>query len=65
MQIVGFSHAVDFQVVCGQDHTMFLTEDGEVYSCGLGADGQTGNDTYNLISKPLIKCVMVVKLVTL
>ena len=31
------------QIVCGQDHTMFLTEDGEVYSCGLGADGQTGN----------------------
>jgi len=30
------------QVVCGQDHTLFLTEDGQVYSCGLGADGQTG-----------------------
>ena len=33
---------IALQVVCGQDHTMFLTDDGEVYSCGLGADGQTG-----------------------
>lgn len=31
-----------FQVVCGQDHTLILTEDGRVYSCGLGVDGQTG-----------------------
>ena len=30
------------QVVCGQDHTMFLTESGQVYTCGLSADGQTG-----------------------
>ncbi|KAI5712851.1 hypothetical protein M8J75_011739 [Diaphorina citri] len=28
--------------VCGQDHTLFLTESGKVYSCGWGADGQTG-----------------------
>ncbi|XP_044904143.1 RCC1-like G exchanging factor-like protein isoform X4 [Felis catus] len=30
------------QVVCGQDHSLFLTDKGEVYSCGWGADGQTG-----------------------
>lgn len=30
------------QIVCGQDHTLFLTEDGKVYACGWGADGQTG-----------------------
>ncbi|XP_075153222.1 RCC1-like G exchanging factor-like protein [Haematobia irritans] len=29
-------------VVCGQDHTMFLTKLGHVYTCGWGADGQTG-----------------------
>ncbi|XP_055684508.1 RCC1-like G exchanging factor-like protein [Lutzomyia longipalpis] len=33
-------------VCCGQDHTMFLTESGRVYTCGWGADGQTGNGTY-------------------
>ncbi|XP_072799182.1 RCC1-like G exchanging factor-like protein isoform X2 [Vicugna pacos] len=30
------------QVACGQDHSLFLTHKGEVYSCGWGADGQTG-----------------------
>lgn len=30
------------QVVCGQDHSLFRTELGEVYACGWGADGQTG-----------------------
>ncbi|XP_072376444.1 RCC1-like G exchanging factor-like protein [Diabrotica undecimpunctata] len=29
-------------VTCGQDHSLLLTEDGCVYSCGWGADGQTG-----------------------
>lgn len=30
------------QVVCGMDQTLLLTKSGRVYSCGLGADGQTG-----------------------
>lgn len=30
------------KIVCGPDHTLFLTDKGEVYSCGWGADGQTG-----------------------
>ncbi|VDN11397.1 unnamed protein product [Dibothriocephalus latus] len=30
------------QVVCGQDHSLVLTEDGHVFSAGLGTDGQTG-----------------------
>lgn len=29
-------------VVCGQDHTLFLTTEGKVWSCGWGADGQIG-----------------------
>ncbi|XP_067008826.2 RCC1-like G exchanging factor-like protein [Anabrus simplex] len=29
-------------VQCGQDHSMFITEKGEVFACGWGADGQTG-----------------------
>lgn len=29
-------------VYCGQDHTLFLTSEGGVYSCGWGVDGQTG-----------------------
>lgn len=34
------------QVACGQDHSLFLTDRGEVYSCGWGADGQTGDDAW-------------------
>lgn len=40
------------QVVCGQDHTLLLTSKGEVYSCGLGADGQTGLGHYDCESQP-------------
>ncbi|GAB1290247.1 RCC1-like G exchanging factor-like protein [Apodemus speciosus] len=39
-------------VVCGQDHSLFLTDRGEVYSCGWGADGQTGLGHYNITSTP-------------
>ncbi|KAI0207398.1 RCC1-like G exchanging factor-like protein [Lamellibrachia satsuma] len=40
------------QAVCGQDHTLFLTDEGQVYSCGLGADGQTGLGHYNAVGDP-------------
>ncbi|XP_055148782.1 RCC1-like G exchanging factor-like protein isoform X1 [Symphalangus syndactylus] len=40
------------QVACGQDHSLFLTDKGEVYSCGWGADGQTGLGHYNVTSSP-------------
>ncbi|XP_074045449.1 RCC1-like G exchanging factor-like protein [Macrotis lagotis] len=40
------------QVVCGQDHSLFRTDKGEVYSCGWGADGQTGLGHYNITSTP-------------
>ncbi|XP_030078321.1 RCC1-like G exchanging factor-like protein isoform X2 [Microcaecilia unicolor] len=40
------------QVVCGQDHSLFRTEKGEVYACGWGADGQTGLGHYNIASFP-------------
>uniref|UniRef100_A0A3B3ZX42 RCC1-like domain-containing protein n=1 Tax=Periophthalmus magnuspinnatus TaxID=409849 RepID=A0A3B3ZX42_9GOBI len=40
-KIQGFSGKV-VQVSCGQDHSLFLTDQGKVYSCGWGADGQTG-----------------------
>lgn len=33
-------------VECGQDHTMLLTKLGRVYTCGWGADGQTGQGNY-------------------
>lgn len=34
-------------VICGQDHSIFMTESGTLYSCGWGADGQNGLGHYN------------------
>ncbi|XP_021365239.1 RCC1-like G exchanging factor-like protein isoform X2 [Mizuhopecten yessoensis] len=42
------------KVVCGQDHTLFLTAAGELYSCGMGADGQTGLGHYNSEHRPTL-----------
>lgn len=39
---------------CGQDHSLFLTENGRIYSCGWGADGQTGLGTYNSVDEPTL-----------
>ncbi|XP_041361472.1 RCC1-like G exchanging factor-like protein [Gigantopelta aegis] len=40
------------QVVCGQDHSLFISTTGELYSCGLGSDGQTGLQSYEIVSSP-------------
>lgn len=34
-------------IACGQDHTMFITNTGRVFTCGWSADGQTGLGHYN------------------
>jgi len=39
-------------IVCGQDHSLMLTEVGELYSCGWGADGQTGLGHYANTEQP-------------
>lgn len=39
------------QAVCGQDHTLLLTDSGQVYSCGFSADGQTGVGHYDCVSE--------------
>ncbi|XP_038052104.1 RCC1-like G exchanging factor-like protein [Patiria miniata] len=41
------------QVECGHDHSLFLTEEGAVYSCGWGADGQTGLGHYESVDHPV------------
>lgn len=40
-------------IVCGQDHSLFLTKSGSVYACGLGADGQTGLGHYQNQADPV------------
>ncbi|KAJ9596435.1 hypothetical protein L9F63_012553, partial [Diploptera punctata] len=39
-------------IECGQDHSLFITEHGEVFSCGWGADGQTGLGHFNTEWQP-------------
>lgn len=34
-------------IICGLDHSLILTENGKVFSCGWGADGQTGLGHFN------------------
>lgn len=41
-----FDNKIIMDIMCGQDHTMFLTEDGKIYSCGWGFDGQTALGRY-------------------
>ncbi|XP_058854343.1 RCC1-like G exchanging factor-like protein [Acipenser ruthenus] len=50
-RIEGFDSKV-VQVACGQDHSLFLTDTGNVYSCGWGADGQTGLGHHRVSSQP-------------
>ncbi|MBN3308988.1 RCC1L protein, partial [Amia calva] len=61
-EIYGSSHRVHrlqgfhcrvVQVACGQDHSLFLTEDGQVYACGWGADGQTGLGHHDVAPWPV------------
>lgn len=40
-------HEKIHDIHCGQDHSLFITESGRLYSCGWGADGQTGLGHYN------------------
>lgn len=39
-------------IVCGQDHSLFLMKSGRLFSCGWGADGQTGLGHYNSTETP-------------
>jgi hypothetical protein len=39
-------------VTCGQDHTIFITKSGKLFSCGWSADGQTGLGHYNNQQEP-------------
>lgn len=39
-------------ILCGQDHSLFLSSSGTLYSCGWGADGQTGKGHYDVSHVP-------------
>ena len=45
-------------IVCGAEHTVAITNDGEVYTCGLNLKGQLGlGDTHNRNSPTLVENV--------
>jgi RCC1-like G exchanging factor-like protein len=41
-------------IVCGQDHSVFVNTLGQVYACGWGDDGQTGQGTPGKLAEPTI-----------
>uniref|UniRef100_A0A8C5J7W7 HECT domain-containing protein n=1 Tax=Junco hyemalis TaxID=40217 RepID=A0A8C5J7W7_JUNHY len=44
-QVYSFIHDRNVkEVACGGNHSVFLLEDGEVYTCGLNTKGQLGHD---------------------
>ena len=48
------SYIVDYnfsQISSGLDHSLVLTNDGKIYSTGLGADGQTGDFPFLFLKK--------------
>lgn len=42
------------KVYCGMDHSLFLTKNGKVFSCGWGTDGQTGLGDVPSTSEPTL-----------
>uniref|UniRef100_A0A8C5J7K0 HECT-type E3 ubiquitin transferase n=1 Tax=Junco hyemalis TaxID=40217 RepID=A0A8C5J7K0_JUNHY len=51
-QVYSFIHDRNVkEVACGGNHSVFLLEDGEVYTCGLNTKGQLGHDCEG--SKPV------------
>lgn len=41
-------------IVCGQDHSIFVNNLGQVYACGWGDDGQTGQGIPGKLEEPSI-----------
>lgn len=61
-QVYGFIHDRNVkEVACGGNHSVFLLEDGEVYTCGLNTKGQLGHESEG--SKPG-KCVSCIYFLT-
>ena len=40
------------KIICGQDHSLFLTKSGKLFACGWSADGQTGLGSYKTQGTP-------------
>lgn len=53
---VGVKQEKIVNIHCGQDHSLFLTETGKLFSCGWSADGQTGLGHYASVSEPSQVC---------
>ncbi|XP_059479657.1 RCC1-like G exchanging factor-like protein [Neocloeon triangulifer] len=50
--IDGVGDAAVRSVSCGQDHSLFINAKGELFACGWGDDGQTGQSAPGKLGRP-------------
>ena len=60
-EVVEFFKKLDttvIQIVMSKFHTVFLTRNGQVYTCGFGIDGRLGHGDEEILMAPkMIDCL--------
>ncbi len=64
LQLSGFGGEKVSDIACGRDFTLFLTESGAVYACGVDDEGQLGALRAVLLRTCECACVMTVRLLS-
>uniref|UniRef100_T1JEH4 HECT domain-containing protein n=1 Tax=Strigamia maritima TaxID=126957 RepID=T1JEH4_STRMM len=63
LQLTLKGHRITY-ISCGEFHTAFLSLEGQVYTCGAGADGQLGHSNTEDSSSPLLVSSLASSIIT-